>query len=94
MPREATPEPAVSYGKRVLVGMLHHDTRSDVWRLRFLGAGADEQEVGEVTLRGIESYLHSLKDQLTVSIRGELAPATSKSHVPDFNVSEVNIIGQ
>lgn len=81
-------------GRQTLVGTLQYDAKSNVWRLRYVSANADDRQVGEVTLRGIEPYVNSLKDQLTVSVRGEVTATATKSIAPDFNVSEVNIVGQ
>jgi hypothetical protein len=82
----------VPRGPRTLVGTLQYNSKTNVWRLRHLGIGPDDQQGGEVVLRGIEPYANSLKDKLTVSIRGELSATTTR--FMDFNVSEVNIVGQ
>jgi hypothetical protein len=81
-------------GRQTLVGTLIYDSKANTWRLRYVGANADDRQVGEVTLRGLEPYVNSLKDHLTVSIRGDVSAAATKSQVPDFTVLEVNIVGQ
>lgn len=83
----------VPRGVRTLVGTLQFNPKNNVWRLRHLGLSTDDKG-GEVTLRGIEPYANSLKDHMTVSVRGELATGSSKSQVHDFNVVEVNIVSQ
>jgi hypothetical protein len=81
-------------GIRTLVGTLQYNPTTNIWRLRHLGISADDQKGGEVTLRGIEPYANSLRDKLTVSIRGELSGTNAKSQVMDFTVADVNIVGQ
>ena len=76
---------------RTIVGSLRHDANSNIWRLRHIGNTDDDQKVYEVVLKGIEPYANSLRDRMTVSIRGELTNRTKNS---EMNVAEVNIVGQ
>lgn len=84
----------VSHETRTIVGSLRYDAKANVWHLRHVGQGNDDQKVSEVTLKGIEPYVNSLRDRMTVSIRGELTTGGTSSQSATFTVSEVNIVGQ
>ncbi len=84
----------VSHETRTIVGSLRYDARANIWRLRHVGLGNDDQKVSEVTLKGIEPYANSLRDGMTVSIRGELTTGGTLAQSGLFAISEVNIVGQ
>jgi hypothetical protein len=88
------PVAAVQGDQLTLVGALVHNPRTNLWRLRFIGASDDDAFGGVVTLRGHERFLGTMKDGQTVAVKGGLVHAQTKSLNPDFAVSDVKVVGQ